>query len=262
MMYRWLLLMVLLGHLSWALAQGMDAGNRPFEFPADAFAYPNELKWEYKLDPASGTMKAEPRSPPPSYALHCFVMARSARQFFLHARFAANEPKATRACYRHLVRLVLERSPRVRHEDEQRVVIPGYRNLHEFSQEQEALLKAESGGAWQCYCQRGNWRMVFPFTGRHQVRTAEDLKQRIEHNHFPIVHLVTFPSLALNHVLIVFGFGMEGHEIHFQVYDPNQPSETILLHFDLQHDRFLLPATRYFAGGPVHVYEIYKGTFY
>src|SRR5262252_3077173 len=79
------------------------AASRPFVWPEDTLAYANELKWEYYFDPATGKTTHTQHEPPPTYALHCFAVVRSARQFFDHARFDPARPIADEATYRRLV---------------------------------------------------------------------------------------------------------------------------------------------------------------
>ena len=67
-------------------AQGGDS-QRNFQFKADTFSYPNELVWEYRIDPQSGKTTVFRNNPPPTYAHHCFVVVRAAKQFFFHVRF-------------------------------------------------------------------------------------------------------------------------------------------------------------------------------
>lgn len=244
------------------LAGSESRGRLGFKFPSDALAYANQLQCDYVLAPVSGRMIGHPRVPEPPYTLHCFVVVRTARQFFAHARFEPNEPKATPAVYRHLVRRVLGRSPRRGSPDGERIVIPGYADLREFSLDYEALLKAAGGGAWQSYLQRGNWRMVFPFSRSHQGRTAARLQRALEQGQPPIVHLVCFPDLTLNHAVLLFDSKKTGQGIEFAAYDPNQPHKAIRLLFDQGSSRFCLPRTPYFAGGRVKVYEIYRGLCY
>jgi hypothetical protein len=251
----WWLCLALIG--SRALAQPNP--ERLFQLPADALAFANQLSSIYEFDPASGKMIQHARSPKPDYTLHCFVVVRTARQFFEHARFESNEPRSTPAEYRHLVRLIVAKNPRSRSSDAERIVIPGYANLHEFSQDNEALLKTESGGTWQSYLQRGNWRMVFPFSRRHQTRTAERLVQELQKNRPPVVHLVCFPALTLNHALLVSGSKRTDDGIAFTAYDPNNPTALVQLSFRHATGKFHFPRTTYFAGGPVKVYEIYRG---
>src|SRR5579859_216006 len=66
---------------------------RPFDFQTDTFTFANELVWNYAYDP-QGHWTTHRREPKPSYYQHCFVVARTAKQFFLNARF---DPSATRA---------------------------------------------------------------------------------------------------------------------------------------------------------------------
>ena len=54
-----------------------------FIFGQDSFAYPNGLVWRYDFDPETGrTTHQRDESPASGYTHHCFVVARSARQFF------------------------------------------------------------------------------------------------------------------------------------------------------------------------------------
>jgi hypothetical protein len=264
MILRWLLLVLAVISLnSFPLSTVRGEANSPsFRFPEDAPGFANELTWEYQINPATGRMTSRPRVPTPSYRLHCVVLARTTWQFYEYARFEPAEPKSTRACYRHLIKAVLARSPRHLEKNREKIVIPGYANLREFSLEQEALLKAESGSAWQSYLQRGNWRMVFPFSRRHQQRMAESIARQVQTGRPAVVHLVCFPSLALNHTLLVFDVERTPEGLQFAAYDPNQPSRAALLFFNQDAGRFSFPPSSYFAGGPVKVYQLYKGWLY
>lgn len=237
-------------------APATAAAARPFNFQQDTFAYPNELVWEYFYD-TNGVWKSRRREPKPSYSLHCVVVARSARQFFDYARFDPQQPVADEATYRRLVRRVIGTNPRRRIALEQRIVIPGYAGLREFSQAHERLLKQGCGGAWQSYVQRGHWRMIFPFSRHKEERVEQQLLEELQRNHPPIAHLVRFPSLKINHAILVFAAEESPQEIHFLSYDPNHPAEPVTLTFDRQTRTFRLPANDYFPGGRVDVYEIY-----
>ncbi|HSH14780.1 MAG TPA: hypothetical protein VLD18_02025, partial [Verrucomicrobiae bacterium] len=119
---------------------------RPFVFGEDTIAYTNELVWEYQFDDVTGETTHHPRSSPPTYSHHCFVVTKSAQQFFLHAHFDPGLPKVDEAGYRKLIRRVVGRDPARELPEEKKTVIPGYANLFAFSQEQEPLLKEECGG--------------------------------------------------------------------------------------------------------------------
>ena len=47
-----------------------------------------------------------------------------------------------------------------------------------------------------------------------------------------------------------------------EVYDPNEPGQPLTLVFDRATGRFTLPATPYFVGGRVDVYEVYRSWLY
>src|SRR4051812_46112875 len=87
---------------------------RPFVFGEDTFAFANELLWHYEFDPISGKTKHSPERPRPDYTHHCFVVARSARQFFDNARFDASALVADEQTYRRAVRKIIAVNPRHR----------------------------------------------------------------------------------------------------------------------------------------------------
>jgi hypothetical protein len=229
-----------------------------FEFERDTFAYANELVWEYRVEPGTGRMTTLWNDPAPTYAHRCFVMVRSARQFFYHARFEPTSAVVAAGTYRRLIRQVVSRSPRVVSRESERVVIPGYDGLRSFSGAQEELLKAECGGAWQSYSLRSHWRMVFPITRRHQERTARMLTGALKARPAPIVHLFRFPRVAINHGIVLYDLADTPSELRFKAYDPNVPGHPAELKYDRAARTFKLPANHYWAGGRVEVVEVYR----
>ena len=223
-------------------------------------SYANELSWEYFYD-AQGKWRSKQRQPAPEYTQHCFVVSRAARQFFLHARFDATLPKIRSSEYEHLAHEVLHRNFAKPSAPSERVVIPGYSDLRSFSRDHEALLKEEAGGAWHSYFQRGHWRIMLPFSATNQEKMAAALVEKINNNGAPIVHLVRFPQLTINHAAVLFAVEDTAQEIRFSMYDPNYPDKPAILTFDRQKKYFVLPANTYFPGGRVNVYEIYKSFF-
>jgi len=236
------------------------SSQRPFVFKQESFAFANELVWEYRFNPATGQMGHQRRQPPPAYTHRCFVVARSARQFFQNAQFDPTLPEADEATYRRLIRQVISSSPR--REPKEKIIIPGYANLHAFSQAHECLLKRECGGAWQSYFQRGHWRMLFPLSQGHQERVARQLTDSLRRNGVAVVHVVRFPSLSINHAVVLFDSKERESEIEFAVYDPNSPEEPTELTYDRVARRFRFPANHYFVGGRVDVYEVYHAWNY
>ncbi len=239
-----------------------NAAPRRFDFARDTFAFANELLWEYRLDAATGRMNFRRREPPPAYAHRCFVLARAARQFFFHARFDAGQPAPADDEYARLVRAVLRRNPRRPGEPAQRVVLPGFASLRTFSEAKPDLLKATCGGAWRSYVLRSHWRMVFPISRRHQAVTAGRLLAGIATGGAPVVHLVRFPQLTINHGIVLFDARETETAIEFAAYDPNRPEQPARIEFDQAPQTFQFPANHYWAGGRVDVIEIFRGWLY
>ncbi|HEY1719066.1 MAG TPA: hypothetical protein VGH42_12335 [Verrucomicrobiae bacterium] len=238
-----------------------ETGVRRFEFERDSFAFPNELLWEYQFDAATRKTIFRKREPPPDYAHRCFVLTRAARQFLYHARFDAGQEVANEEIYRQLIRKVISRNPRTPCEPETQIIIPGFASLREFSAAREKLLKSECGGAWRSYVLRSHWRMVFPISRAHQNHTAENLSAAIRKKLSPIVHLVKFPSLTINHGMILFDVAGIEDGLEFSAYDPNDPEKPARLKFDRAAGTFFLPENSYWAGGELNVIEIYHGWF-
>jgi hypothetical protein len=230
--------------------------TRAFDFQKDTFAYANGLLWEYSYD-ADGHWQTRKREPKPTYHQHCFVMARSARQFFDNARFEKSLPGVDESAYRSLVRRVITANPRRPLPEAEKIVIPGYADLRSFSRDHEALLQAECGSATQCYVQIGNWRTIFPFTRGHQAHMADQLVSHLRHNRPVLIHVLRFPQLSINHAVLVYKAEETPTQIDFVIYDPNNPARPGELMFDRGTRTFRLPPSNYFFGGPVNVYEIY-----
>jgi len=236
--------------------------SQPFAFGEDSFSYRNDLVWVYYRDPETGEFRHKNREPKPDYTHHCFPVARSARQFFQHAKFDPMLPAADEATYRKLIRRVVKTSPRRLLKDEERIVIPGYTNLFEFSRAQGSLLKDECGGAWQSYFQRGHWRMIFPFSTQHQEKMVEQLRESLRQNRPPVVHAVRFPALTINHALVIIDAKETPDGAEFAVYDPYEPGQPATLTFNRNERQFYLPGNDYFVGGKVDIYEIYHSWNY
>jgi hypothetical protein len=88
---------------------------------------------------------------------------------------------------------------------------------------------------------------------------AAKLQKSLLEGRLPIVHVVTFPSLTINHVVMLLGSAEANGKIEFRCYDPNICEAPITLTFDRTQRRFIFPRTHYFPGGPVNAYEIYRG---
>ncbi len=235
---------------------------RPFVFERDTFAFPNELVLSYQFDPVTGKATLSRRDPPPTYAHHCFVLARSARQFFWHARFEPEKPALADAACDQLVRRVVARNPRKPYAPARRIVFPGYSCLREFSRARENVLKGACGGAWQSYFLRSHWRMILPVFRWQEAWVAPRLAQAVRQGRVPIVHLVRFPQLTINHGIVLYGVAEEGPGLKFTAYDPNRPEQPSFLQYDAAKRTFLFAPNCYWAGGRVDVFQIYHNWLY
>jgi hypothetical protein len=235
---------------------------RRFDFSRDRFAFANELLWHYELNPVTGRMDFRPREPKPDYVHRCFVLVRAARQFLYHARWeseaglATDAGQATEDHYRQQIRRIMASDPRQPALPGHTIPIAGYANLFEFSAARESLLKVECGSAWRSYVLRSHWRMVLPIGRKHQQTTARGLISALENNICPIIHLVTFPALTINHGMIVFAARDNHDGTEFCAYDPNNPAAPAMLQYDRARKTFVLPPNRYWGGGDLNVIQI------
>ena len=245
-------------HAAGAGADAQAPGARRFDFARDTFAYTNDLYWSYEADP--GATRA--RHGPVEFGQRCVSLARAARQFFHAARFTAGGDLLSEEEYRERVRAVLASDPRAETAVSSQVAIPGYADLRSFSRSHERLLKQELGGRAASYLQRGNWRMVLPFSRGSQRSTADELLARLAYGGLPVIRVVNFPVIDINHALLVFDAEPGPDAIRFHAYDPNDAERPVVLVFDRASARFRLPRTAYFGGGSVNVYEIFTGPFF
>jgi hypothetical protein len=230
---------------------------RAFRFERDTFAFAHELVWKYHFDPVTGAMTTCNTEPPPTYYHRCFVMVRSARQFFYHGRFEPELPQADAETCRKLIREIVSRNPRRTCAESERIVIPGYDGLRSFSQAHEPLLKAELGGPWQSYFLRSHWRMIFRVSGRFQEKMAEKLKRSLRQRGVSLVHLFRFPRVTINHGIVLYGFTESEQSIEFEAYDPNIPAHPVKLLYDRKRRAFTFEPNVYWGGGVLSVTEIF-----
>ena len=229
---------------------------REFDFERDTFSYANELVWVYYRDKDSGRFLHTKQNPVPDYTHHCFVVARAAKQFFVHAEFKPQHPKVSTERYRELVRQVRNSDPR-HGPGSERVFIPGYADLRSFSRDHEQILKEECGPAWLSYAQRGHWRMILPFSASQRERNAQKVQESVRLNGIAVVHVVAFPALTINHAVVVYDSVKTAEGIDFTAYDPNTPAAPITIHFNSATKRFVFPETRYYGGGELDIHEVF-----
>ena len=215
-------------------------------FGVDTFAFRNDIRWK---NPGKTDM----------YANYCFVMARAVTQFHRFARFAPELPRVEPPVYTSLVREVVARAP---WEDPlppaDRVVIPGYASLHEFSAAQEAAVKAGLGGFFLTFIHWTNWRVAFPVTGSQQERVARETLAELGAGRMVQLLVTNLPKIELNHTVIAYDYRIyEGRFIEFLVYDPNEPMEPGRVAFDRVERSFFASGVYDTEPGAIRAFRMY-----
>lgn len=230
--------------------------RRAFEFERDTFTYPHELVWKYHFD-SNGAMTVRKAEPAPTYYHRCFVMCRTTRQFFYHARFEPDAPSVDANTYQKLIREVVSRNVRKPCAESERIVIPGFEGLRALSKAYEPLLKASCGAPWESYFLRSHWRMIFPVPIWYRAMMVKKLKESLPKRGLTLVHLFRFPNITINHGIVLYGLNETGQAVEFEAYDPNIPEHPVKLIYEKDSHQFTFAANRYWGGGPLKVMEIY-----
>lgn len=215
-------------------------------FGVDTFAFANESR-------------SQNPDKPDLYANYCFVMVRAVRQFQRFARFDPAAPRVTPEEYVARVRQVVADDPwEAPRAAAERIVIPGYASLHEFSRAQEAAVKEGLVGRFWTLVHWTNWRVVFPFPRWHQERVAREILAELGGGR-PVQLLVTnFPAWELNHTVLAYAYRLDAAgNVLFTVYDPNDPITPGRVTFDRAGRRF--EASRLFdtEPGPIRAFRMY-----
>ncbi len=251
---RFLVVVLLLTAAGCASVAQLDTAVRErapeaaIRFGRDTFAFPNESQ-------------TKNRDKPDLYANYCFVMTRGAIQFQRFARFEPARPRLGASEYAERVRQVVIYAPwREPLPADDRVVIPGYASLYEFSRDEEAAVKEGLGGKFWTMVHWTNWRVVLPVPGWHQERLARVLLAEIQAGR-PVQLLVTnLPKWELNHGVIAYDYHVTSADtVEFVVYDPNDPYSPGVVTFDRVEQRFV--ATRIFdtTSGGIRAFRMDDG---
>jgi hypothetical protein len=230
---------------------------RPFSFATDTFSFANETVWNY----VNGSVQKEsPGARKREYTRHCFVVTRAAVQFWKFARFDPREKPLPPGELARRIREVTGRStwlPAL--PPEKRVVFPGYASLRAISAAEPGIFQANIGLGWPVYFRAGNMPITFPASRGMEAALNDEMVRDLRANTPTIVWLYLFPSLKINHVVVVFQVRREGNLFHYTVYDPNYAAAPKQLTFDATTGAFSYQPTFYFMGGAVTARAIYRG---
>lgn len=236
----------------WVSAPTLDIALRAptpepaLRFGVDTFAFANENRTIY-------------RGKPDLYPNWCFVMARAVTQFHRFARFDAAAPRVTANEYAERVGRVTARPPwRAPLPPGERIVIPGYRSLNEFSRAEERAVKAGLAGRFLSWIHWTNWRVVYPMPGAHQEAVARETVAELQAGRAVQWLITNLPIIELNHTVIVYAYHAEdGQLIDFLVYDVNDPTVPGIIRFDLQAQRFASARLYNTTVGSIRAFRMY-----
>ena len=224
---------------------GEGARSPDFAFASDTFAFPNLIRARH---PGADDL----------YANYCFVLARGLRQFSQFARFDPGRPKLDRAGYRELVERVAARAPwQPALPPGERVVIPGYANLREFSQAEEAAVKEGLGSRFWTLWHWTNWRAGFVVTRAHQENVAREIVTELRAGRLVQLLVTNLPTIELNHTVVAFEARDTQRGIEFAVWDPNDPSAAGVILFDRVERRFWATRLHDTEPGPIRAFRMY-----
>ena len=230
---------------------------RPFAYPGDTFAFKNETKWNY----VGGTPQAETRDQTQrEYTGRCMVLARASVQFWKFARFDPGSAPLPPDELAHRIREVCSRSvwlPALAPPD--RIVIPGYANLREASVKMAPVFQANIGFGWPFYFRAGNIVIATWVTRALEDRLNGEIYHDLQMRTPTIIWAYRFPSLKMNHVVVVYSCRRDAGGYHYLVYDTNYRDACKHLDYDPKTRTFSYEPVYYFKGGPVTVRSIYRG---
>jgi hypothetical protein len=241
-----------------ASVQPTAGAGQPFDFQHDTFAYANELVFNYQNGVHTPDVKPQEREH--SYTRRCFIMAAGVVQFWKHARFEPQAPPVSTEELARRIRDVRDRAAWWPSEPpDQRVAFPGFANLHELSEREGRLLRANMGAGWTTYFHLRKFPMPFKPSPEDEGHLCDNLQSWLHQGHPMVVWLYNFPELNINHAVTVFEeiAATQPRQVIFHVYDPNYTDAPRTLTFDRTAQVFSYEKTFYFSGGPVHVRRMY-----
>jgi hypothetical protein len=236
----------------WISAPGLDVSLQApppapaIRFGADTFAFANENRTIY-------------RGKPDLYPNWCFVMARAVTQFQRFARFDPAAARLTGDEYTARVRQITARPPwREPLTPGERIVIPGYGALNEFSRAEERAIKAGLTGRLWSWIHWTNWRVAYPMPRAQQEGVARETVTELQSGRSVQWLITNFPTIELNHTVVVYAYRADqGPFIDFTVYDPNDPTVPGTIRFDRRARRFSSTRVYNTSVGPIRAFRMY-----
>ena len=231
---------------------------QPLRYPEDTFAFKNETVWNY----VGGSVQPEAdKKHVREYTRRCFVLSRAIVQFWKFARFDPAQPPLPADQLAQRIREICERSVWLDSLPEKdRVVIPGYHDLHEASAKMRYVFQANIGRGWPIYFRAGNMPIAFWVTRALEDRLNREIWHDLQLNTPTILWVYRFPSLKMNHVVVIYTGTIDTHGVyHYRVYDPNYRDRSSNMEYYPKSRTFTYQPVYFFKGGPVTVRSLYRG---
>jgi hypothetical protein len=236
-----------------------SAAEQEFRFDRDTFAFANQTVFEYHEGHAS--LRKPSAVKRDAYNRHCFVLCRTAMQFKKFARFdpegAPLDDRSLAARVRAVTHRAAWTAPLPK---DQRIVFPGYKDLREMSKARRELLQRSIGHGWPSYFRISNARMMFQQGAGYQEKTHARLNAALARDAVFIGFLTTYPSLSINHSVLVYkrkSFSPNPGIETYLVYDPNHPESPRELTWSPKTRAFAYQKDWDFIGGFVRIYQVY-----
>jgi hypothetical protein len=217
-----------------------------FDFMTDTFSFPNLIRARHPADY------------PDLYANYCFVLARGIRQFIQFARFDPTLPKLDREGYVERVKriaAIMPWEPPLAPDD--RVVIPGYTNLREFSREQEAAVKEGLGGRLLTLFHWTNWRVMLKVSRDNQEAVAHKIIDELRQGNVVQLLVTNWPKPELNHTVVAYESRPTDSGVEFLIWDPNNPVGPGIMTFDQYARTFWATDMFDTEQGPIRAFRMY-----
>jgi hypothetical protein len=233
--------------------------SRPFNYATDTFAFANETVWNY----VDGSVR-KGSNPDPStkkdYTRRCFVVTRAAVQFWKFAKYEPGLPALPPDQLALRIRQVTDHDVWLPPLPlGQRIAFPGYTSLREISAANPSVFQANIGLGWPVYFRAGNMPIIVPIGRDTESELNNEIFRDLQMNYPTIIWLYNFPSLNINHVLVIIAGKHDGNRYHYKVYDPNYATGPRNLDFDVASRTFTYQPTFYFKGGTVEARAVYRG---
>lgn len=227
-----------------------------FNWQKDTLCFPNDTFYVNGRD-ESAVVPKRPDGYPPIYMHRCFVLTRCVIQFHKFVRFDPGAPKLSEEQYAALIRHI-SRIPTwwPASSPEKAIVIPGYKDLRDFSSARQFAFQQNIGWWLITYFRIGNWRMMFPSLKPMRDVAAQKIMGGVDRGDLESVYLSIFPRM--NHCVVIYDYDhLKNGNIVFWDYDPNYHNASSWLEYDTKAREFLIQKRWFFPGGVVKLMRVY-----